>query len=233
MTYLLSPAERKQIEKFRSFLRQNGAELLATTGPQELVCFRANSSLNYLYVNDRGQRTMTGATAQAWERFISNKPYRFFPATPKPKLPLSIIERTILERDGPGCFYCGADMYDGNGDPLPGHFGPSREHLIARTAGGPDHLANTFLACIECNKIADSLSAPEKITLRERLRAARAAAATDPHAPFNVYRQRDIERARLIADKQPEKDDDPSNARGDAVATEPQQGQGKRGDEPR
>lgn len=167
--------EAAQIESFKLWLTRCGAEVLTPTNEWEVVRFRAGGETSIIYTNGRGHKTYTGAAAQAWEMFTTNKPYRFTVATPKPTTSRSVVERTLIARDGLRCFYCGDLMYDADGRPLTGDAAPSREHLVPRSQQGPDNLANTFLACVACNTKADSLSAVEKIRLREQLHAARAA----------------------------------------------------------
>jgi 5-methylcytosine-specific restriction endonuclease McrA len=69
----------------------------------------------------------------------------------------SVIHRTLIERDGEGCFYCFEEV--------PGLM--TQEHLVARAHGGPNHISNKFRACRPCNEAAGHLSAPEKIRIRE------------------------------------------------------------------
>ena len=71
-------------------------------------------------------------------------------------------ERTILaiiDRDGPGCHYCGRDLdvaravSEGHSDrsgPLPAWW-PTKDHKIPRSAGGVNQLENYLLACRRCN----------------------------------------------------------------------------------
>ena len=81
----------------------------------------------------------------------------------------------ILERDGPGCFFCGGEFPPVNWDQDPGR-APTIEHLVAKAHGGPEHISNKFAAHSACNVSAGHMSAPEKIALRELMRAESAAA---------------------------------------------------------
>ncbi|TCM71908.1 hypothetical protein EV291_1228 [Rhizobium sp. BK068] len=80
----------------------------------------------------------------------------------------------LVKRDGSECFYCG-EVVAPLGTPVPPPYEATTEHLVCIAHGGPDHLANRFLAHHECNQIAGNLSAPEKIKLRDRMRMERAA----------------------------------------------------------
>ncbi len=65
----------------------------------------------------------------------------------------------IPGRDGNRCFYCPNTIPAGL---------ETIEHLVPAAAGGPNHLANLFLAHRSCNEAAGTVSAVEKIRLRER-----------------------------------------------------------------
>jgi 5-methylcytosine-specific restriction endonuclease McrA len=75
------------------------------------------------------------------------------------------VDRAIAARDGETCFYCN--------DPFIDEKPRTREHLVAVTAGGPNHITNLFHACQPCNREMGHLSAPEKIRLRDQKREAR------------------------------------------------------------
>jgi 5-methylcytosine-specific restriction endonuclease McrA len=53
---------------------------------------------------------------------------------------------------------------------------PTIEHLVPVAHGGPNHLSNCFLAHKRCNAAAGTLSAAEKVRLRDAMRAKRRAA---------------------------------------------------------
>lgn len=89
------------------------------------------------------------------------------------------LDRAIEERDGPTCFFCG-DPFDED------EHRRTREHLVPVTAGGPTHISNLFHAGHRCNVQADALSVPEKLALRDRLRA-RAAPKINRPADGLIY----------------------------------------------
>jgi 5-methylcytosine-specific restriction endonuclease McrA len=68
----------------------------------------------------------------------------------------------LARRDGWTCLYCGCRVHEHNA---------TVEHFIPRSAGGPDHGANLFLACGPCNAHAGDMSAAEKLAFRDELRA--------------------------------------------------------------
>jgi hypothetical protein len=68
----------------------------------------------------------------------------------------------LARRDGWTCLYCGCRIHEHNA---------TVEHFIPRSAGGPDHGANLFLACGPCNAHVGDMSAAEKLAFRDELRA--------------------------------------------------------------
>jgi 5-methylcytosine-specific restriction endonuclease McrA len=56
-----------------------------------------------------------------------------------------VVSRAIDLRDGCRCQYCGATA-ESSGAPL------QLDHLVCRSAGGPDHAHNLVLACRKCNR---------------------------------------------------------------------------------
>lgn len=162
----MSKSVRKQQDetsRFCAWLTANGGEVLTTTNPFEVVRFRTSQGVCVIYRNAAGAWTsFTGALCQdAWSAFQNGVALRLNKATERrPKA--SILVRSLLDRDGPACFYCGADF----SDDVP----PTVEHLVSVTHRGPDHIANKFLACGRCNAEAGHMSAAEKIRLRDHKR---------------------------------------------------------------
>lgn len=154
-----------EIELFKKWLVERGAEVLVPTNPYEIVRFRAAGRAGIVYEKQNGARTLTGEALGAWADFKSRdgswKPLRRV----KRKAKTAIVVQTILARDGNGCFYCG--------DPFTEENPPTREHLVAVIHDGPNHISNSFLSCETCNVEAGHLSAPEKIRMRDRKRRGR------------------------------------------------------------
>ena len=134
----------------------NGAELFEPTNEYELVRFRCDDGVGILYTNKAKLFKPVGPCVVAWEAFNNGNPWRATPIDPRRRL--SPLMRTVRKRDGHCCFYCWLEVgvHDG-----------TLEHLVSRTHGGPDHIANLFLAHQKCNQEAGNLSAVEKIKLRE------------------------------------------------------------------
>jgi hypothetical protein len=155
---MMAAAKRDDSEAFKSWLAANGAEVLVPTNEYEVVRFRTAMGVSIIYRKGSGVQTFTGEAGAALDAFRKGKPYRLNPPTER-KVKASVVRRTLLDRDGPSCFYCGAEFYDAR--------------LATVAHGGPDHIANKALACADCNRQAGHLSLVEKIKLRDRLRAGR------------------------------------------------------------
>lgn len=67
----------------------------------------------------------------------------------------------LLERDGDHCWFCGLKM----GDDV------TIEHLVPKSAGGRNMLANYALAHAACNHRAANLPLVEKIEMRQKMRS--------------------------------------------------------------
>ena len=153
----------EEVERFRSWLSERGAEVLEPTNRWEVIRFRANGQTSVVYQNKHGRVTSWGGeAAEAWKAFRSNGDWRGNKRTRRRSM--SPLQRTLRERDGDDCFFCG-EFVDPND--------VSVEHLVALTHGGPHHVANLVLAHPDCNREAGHLSVSEKVRLRDRMRGAR------------------------------------------------------------
>ncbi len=152
--------EAAELDRFKSWLVARGAELLAPTNPYEIVRYRNEGATAIIYENKKGRRSYTGGSDSVWSAFKEGQDFRFAKrATSQGGRKRAVIVRTLIERDGNRCFYCG--------DPFTGELPPTREHLVPRTAGGPDHISNLFLACGPCNCEVGHRSAADKIKFRD------------------------------------------------------------------
>lgn len=64
----------------------------------------------------------------------------------------------VYNRDGGMCFYCGKPITIEEA---------TVEHLLATVHGGNNSVANTTVACTDCNGLAGARSIVEKIKLRD------------------------------------------------------------------
>ncbi len=70
---------------------------------------------------------------------------------------LKALRRAAFERQHHRCHYCGVQMWESGGDPLPQLGRPrllqcTAEHLHARCDGGADRADNIVAACRFCNE---------------------------------------------------------------------------------
>jgi hypothetical protein len=148
---------RKRLPAFEAFLSARGAEVLSPTNEWEVVRFKAGAATAVIYTNARGGLRASGVADEALSAFVSNGKWRAAAATKARGNSAGRIE-TLLRRDGPNCFLCRQPL----GDDL------TVEHLVPRTSGGPDRIANLALAHSACNLRMGHLSLMEKIALREK-----------------------------------------------------------------
>lgn len=142
-------------ERFIEFLKARGAQVLTPTNEWEVVRFLAGEQTCVIYKNKVGRLTFTGDAYQAFNAFKSNSSWRAADRTgAKKKSPPRL--QAIRERDGGCCFFCLQPVTVED---------ESEEHLVAVTHGGPNHIANLFLAHRDCNAKAGHLSAAEKIRI--------------------------------------------------------------------
>ena len=147
-------------EAFKAWLTAHGASVMEPTNEWELVRFGQHSGASVIYGNARGGTSFTGEAKAAWDAYRSGQPWAGAKRTRRK--PMTPTVRTLLQRDGPGCFYCPGNTSDEN---------RSVEHLVPVAHGDPNHISNLVLAHKQCNARAGHLSAMEKIRLRERLHA--------------------------------------------------------------
>ncbi len=151
--------KKDRFAKFKEWIVARGAELMVPTNEWEAVRFRGGGTTSIIYTSRSGNVTFTGEARAAWEAFeAGNISFRLTPRIRRTSR-ASVVVRTILERDGPRCFYCAEEFSD--------EIKPTKEHLVPITAGGPDHLGNLFLSCEPCNRDVGHRSAAEKVRYRD------------------------------------------------------------------
>lgn len=153
-------ADELKLKSFKKFLRERGAEVLVPTNDYEVLRIRNGDDTCVLYQKSNGRLTWNDDILKAYKAFTSNKPWRSKTKSvtglnsqrKRPRI------KALLKRDGNECFFCLQPM-------------PSKditiEHLVPRTCGGGNHIANTVLAHGKCNSEAEHLSVMEKIKIRE------------------------------------------------------------------
>lgn len=172
------PIRRSQfkVAAFAQWLTANGAEICQPTNPYEVIRYRAytpgatKAGTHIVYAKDTGALTFAGVTRAHYEAFLRGDaiPGMFvsqLDAKPeKGKSKGAVTRQALLERDGDECWFCG----------LPVGEDATIEHLVPKSAGGGNKLANYALAHAACNHKAADMPLVQKIELRANLRAERA-----------------------------------------------------------
>lgn len=159
----------KEIADLKAWAIAGSAENEALTNPYELMRLRVQGGVAIIYRKENGKQTWNDLAKRLRQAFLAGEG---FPdelrmarrVKNRPDKP-SMTHRTLIERDGQGCFFCFEEKLGGM----------TVEHLVARAHGGPNHISNKFRACSPCNSKVGHLSAPEKIRIRETNLLARAA----------------------------------------------------------
>jgi hypothetical protein len=176
------PIRRNQFKTadFAAWLASNGAEIGIPTNPYEVIRYRAyhagsNKALTHIvYAKESGLLNFQGASAQHYGLFAAGLSFgreaalsgpsspRQTPQNAKPAEPSKgvIRRKKLIERDGDECWFCGIPM----GADM------TIEHLVPKSAGGGNKLANYALAHAKCNHDAADMPLVQKIELRNRLR---------------------------------------------------------------
>lgn len=160
----MSKRKPDPISRLRVWAVAGGAEHQALTNPYELLRLRVRSGVAIVYRNKSNKQTWNDLATELlaiMERGQAFPEYLQIVSKVRSTAKPSVDHRTISERDGMGCFFCAAER---EGE-------MTIEHLVPRAHGGPNHLSNKFRACRPCNSMAGHLSAPEKIRIREQMRA--------------------------------------------------------------
>lgn len=164
---------------FLAYVARNGGEVATPTNPYEVVRYRAHwrfttqAGVHVVYAKENGLLTFTGGSKGHYRAFLDGAPMQELPETPRsvvapvPATGLSKGEATrrkLIARDGDGCWFCGTAL----GDDC------TLEHLVPKSKGGKNSLANYALAHRKCNEAAADMPLVGKIALREQMRAAMA-----------------------------------------------------------
>ena len=162
---LIKPMTASQLSRFKDWLSERGAEVLRPTNQYEVVRYRAGDATHVVYRNDHGKswKAVNGAN-EAVRAFQSGGSWTAPIQRTKKRPSLSTkMYFALVERDTSACFYCGHHVTEDEA---------TIEHLVARSMGGPNHIANYVLAHAHCNQTAGNLSVAEKVRLRDRMRTA-------------------------------------------------------------
>lgn len=148
-----------RVDKFKLFLVASGATLLEPTNPYEVVRFRTKNGVSVVYEGKRGY-SFTGESAEAFEMMEKKNAWTIIPNGLKEK---KRALKSLIERDGVGCFFCTTDTTDEN---------ISIEHLLSTSNGGNNNMANLVIACKGCNSAVGDMPIIEKMNYRDTVRKA-------------------------------------------------------------
>lgn len=151
--------ERKK-KAFSNWLIALGSDVLPTLNRYEVMRFTTMDGVALVYRNGRDQiSSWSPPAAEAYMAFLTNASWRGTKRKRRVKTKSAKQRQDAVRlRDGENCFYCGHPLGD---DVTP-------EHLLSKTHGGSENIANLVLAHSGCNSEAGHLSVMEKVLLRER-----------------------------------------------------------------
>jgi hypothetical protein len=137
------------IEKFKKWLTDRGAEMLPVTNEYEALRFKAKE-VGVLY---KSGKTSGRYMAHTLECFRSNKKWCGKPINVGRSSSYRKEKESLIKRDGRNCFFCGDPL----GDDI------TIEHLISLSSGGKNTLANMVLCHEECNKKVGNIPIFQKV----------------------------------------------------------------------
>lgn len=145
----------KTFGKFKTWLGEQGAEVLLSTNQWEVVRFRTANGVSVVYTNARGNNTFTGESDKAWRLYKRGKPWR---VVDRKRLYLGQRKNIIANRDGGRkCFFCGLPAIKKYAEDV------TIEHLLSFSHGGSDNINNLCLACKPCNDKLGNMAVVDKI----------------------------------------------------------------------
>lgn len=167
------------MQGFASWLAMGGAEIGIPSNPYEVIRYRSypygggKLQTHIVYRKETDELTWCGESRAHYGMFKSGCAFteqpRANPAvflttypteTAKVKLKSEVRRESLLARDGDECWFCGDPL----GDDI------TIEHLVPKSVGGRNMLANYALAHADCNHRAANKPLIQKIELRNKLR---------------------------------------------------------------
>src|SRR6478609_1200626 len=142
--------------KFKTWLQQNGAEILPVTNEFEEIRFKGSE----IGVRYKSGKYSNEYARNAYYCYSNGHKWEGRPVSFGTQPHYKKEKKAILKRDGTACFYCGELL----GDDI------TVEHLISLVSGGSNTLGNMVLAHESCNNSAGNKHVVEKIGLALKLR---------------------------------------------------------------
>ena len=152
-----------KIKKFEKFLAQNGAQMLRLTNEWELIRCQVDDQVLILYKNKSGRLAWPEGLITAYQAYANGGRWTGHSNSVSRRKRTPVKVMTIVERDGPGCWYCG-EFKDIDPQNL------TIEHMLDKSKGGGNHIHNLVMACKPCNQAVQNKSVAEKVRFREKKR---------------------------------------------------------------
>ena len=146
----------QNIDNFKKWLINQGAEILLNTNEYELLRFKGNET-GIIY---KSGKTSNEYTRTALKCFAGGKSWNGRPINHGRKTTYKKEKTKLLKRDGVNCFYCGEWLREDI----------TIEHLISLSSGGKNILSNMVLSHEQCNQDAGNLTIIEKVKRAIKLR---------------------------------------------------------------
>ena len=154
--------KKQDLQKFISWLRQNGCKIKATLKENEYIRFEGKQ-VGVLNADHKDNNSYTQNAIQCfysgkdWNQLESIKGSRkiFYGVKRKTKVNKKQVRFDLLARDGDKCFYCGESL----------GVDVTIEHLDPLSRKGKDTLSHMVLSHSKCNQEAGNLSVSEKVKM--------------------------------------------------------------------
>lgn len=146
----------EQKKRFKSWLIQQGGEVLPITNEYESIRFKGRQS-GVLY---NSGKVSNEYAREAISSFLRGKKWKGAPIKMKRKS-YRRQKGFLIDRDGDKCFFCGKLLSDDI----------TVEHLISLSSGGKNELSNMVLAHEACNQKAGNKPIFEKVKIAIKLRS--------------------------------------------------------------
>jgi len=143
-----------KVDKFKSFLKSSGAEILEPTNPYEVVRFRTKNGVSVVYTGKRGY-SFTGEAKEALDAMEKKNVWTIISSGLKEKREKL---KLLIERDGLECFFCTKETTEDS---------RTIEHLLSVSSGGNNNMANLVLACKDCNIAVGDMPIIDKIRYKD------------------------------------------------------------------
>ncbi|RIY00189.1 HNH endonuclease [Aureimonas flava] len=153
-------------DTFAEWIVAQGGTVQPGTNEWEVLRYRTSSNeTGVVYRNKKGELSYTERSRADLAKFLADT--NFAPAERVNRLKAEWTAKTraiLLERDGPGCVFCGQFLDRGELRPTIEHF-----HALAKT--GNNHPDNLALACEGCNGAVGNDPVVKKIAFRDHVRS--------------------------------------------------------------